>query len=168
MKKAYNILVLLLLISCTYNNEHEAIPLENLLDRIQKSNTLYLLHQKEDISKLLQINAKTKDTASGYFFYLNDKSYVKLIKQRYLDFDRYKNREEAITIEKPKSFLKEHKPQIITTSDFDGYADNKSKLITALLNNKKIYLIDERDFKDDSIIIREVNVFTSLEYMPEE
>ena len=103
------------------------------------------------------------DAVFKMIFDKEGKSYFAFYKAKYLDFDAVESNTIADVKIVDRSFLREHKEDIITMKEFLKMGIGKS--YDKVVNTKKIYLIDKSEIKKGKVIMYEVGLHST--YFPE-
>ena len=137
----------------------------NLIKEYSNIDTIFILFKESKIAskhKFLE-NKKIKDTSISYSYTIEESSTFGFTYRKYVDFDRRDLNISTLILEKHKSFLEENKSRIITNNFFIKKntieTDFFRHVLYALFASKKmIFIIDEEEFRNDTIILRQVEI----------
>ena len=126
------------------------------IDKINKSDTLYIYFKASKKQLYEFYYSKQNKKIEDYYFLFSGNNTHDSSNIIFGRTDRYQKRKEK------KSFLKLNKDHIITFEFLTQFDLNKAiRLIDPV--NKKLYIIDEKDFKWGKILLKEVKATSTLQ-----
>lgn len=127
------------------------------LDDLKKLDSIYFYFSVNESQKknIFYVNNVTKDTVLNYSYHKNDKEYLKFRYSKFKDFDAYFGKLKTYKKYHKKRFLKKNKDQIVDINFLNELSLNTFEF-RAILQGKKLFLIDKEDTRRRKILIREV------------
>ncbi|MFB3389807.1 hypothetical protein [Flavobacterium sp. LAR06] len=131
--------------------------------RLKSSDIVYVYFEKDKNHQGHNVRTATTDTEhlSDYYYYSFSNAY-----HDSMSFDHHPYSGSKVRIEK-KSFLKKNKDLIITYDYLNSMGLTEATLLISYRQNKKVYLIDKKDFRRGKIKLKEVGVMGALILMDE-
>jgi len=149
----------------SFNANYNIEKYKWLVNYFEKSDTVYVFfdyekHQYIDslVVKLLKPNKNNHymfDNYKKFVFKLDANNFIDFTYNDYSDFDSFDKNLKTDVQKVKKTFIKNHKNQIINIGFF---LKNGFKETFLAIYKKKIYIIDSHEIKYWKVILREVNI----------
>lgn len=158
--KNFSLIFIILFMSCkAYKSDYSMLNLESKIYIYvdNKSNLKYHYYYK---------NAEMNETIYHFDLpndvnlpYQNKKGFLKFIHRKYMDYDKFFNKEPSFTKKVDKSFIKKNKEKIV---NYDFFKEKGLLKSHQILFEKKLFIIEKDSTSSKKYLIREVIMFSSI------